>query len=77
MHIQDRFVDTVMGKLGERTDKALAQRLRVDTGNLCNIRRGSLKIGATFLVSVHEETGISIADLKELAGLPKAKPIRE
>jgi DNA-binding transcriptional regulator YdaS (Cro superfamily) len=51
-----------------KNDAALAGRLQVAPPVLSKIRHGRLQVGATLLISMHEESGISLKDLRELMG---------
>lgn len=66
--------DEAMKVLGLRHDYQLAKVLRRDPSFICAIRSGRSPLPAAVLISLNEETGLSIKGLKALAGLPPAKP---
>jgi hypothetical protein len=68
------LLDVVMSKLNCRKDAHLAKKLYTDSPRITKIRTGILPLGATMIINIHEETGMDIADIKLLAGMPKAKP---
>lgn len=57
------------------SDAALARALYMSGPEICRLRRGKVPVGPMLIIGVHEETGFSIAKIKELAGLPPAKPM--
>lgn len=70
----NHLLDVVIEKLKCQNNTQLAKRLGTLRQRICHIRAGRLPVGPTIMISIHEETGMSIADIKKLAGLPKAKP---
>lgn len=66
--------DEVMRVLGLKYDYQLAKVLRRDPSFICAIRQGRSPLPSAVLISLNEETGLSIKELKALAGLPPAKP---
>ena len=70
------LLEAVSNKLGVVSDAALARVLQLAPPVISKLRHGKLSVGPALLINCHEETGISIKDLKHLAGLPPAKPMR-
>lgn len=64
----NRLLDFVIDKLHLKNDAALARTLGVPAPVISKIRHGSLPIGATLLIAMHEETGWSIRELRDLMG---------
>lgn len=64
------LIDALVKSMHLKNDAALARRLEVAPPVISKIRHHRLPIGASFLVSAHEESGLSIADLKRVAGMP-------
>lgn len=64
----NRFLDAVLNELKLTTDAALALRLEVAAPVISNIRHKKLPIGATLLLRIHDETGLSIKELRQLMG---------
>lgn len=60
------LLDSVIAKLKLKNDAALAKVLEVAPPVISKIRHYALPIGATILISMHEETGWSIAELRAL-----------
>lgn len=68
------LLDAVKYKLKCASDAELARALFLEPPTISKLYSGKIKVGPVLLVNIHEETGISIAELKHLAGLPPAKP---
>ena len=64
----DRLLDTVMEHLGLKNDAALSRALEIAPPVISKIRHRRLSIGASLLIRMHEETGLSILDLRFLMG---------
>lgn len=65
------MLDSLIATMQLKNDAALARRLEVAPPVVSKLRHGTLPVGASILISAHEESGISIADLKALAGISK------
>jgi DNA-binding transcriptional regulator YdaS (Cro superfamily) len=66
------MLDTLIAEMRLKNDAALARRLAVAPPVVSKLRHGKLPVGASILISAHEESGISIADLKALAGISRS-----
>jgi hypothetical protein len=64
----DLLLDTLMRLLGVRNDRQLAIRLGVQPSQICKIRKRNLSVAASLLISMHEETGLSLRQLRALMG---------
>lgn len=64
----NRLLDIVIDKLQLKNDAALARIPGVPAPVISKIRHGRLPIGATLLIAMHEETGWSIRELRDLMG---------
>jgi len=64
----NKLLDHLIKHLGLKNDAALAQKLHVASPVLSKIRHRKLAVGATLLISMHEESEISIKDLRQLMG---------
>ena len=64
----NRLLDHLIKHLAVKNDAALAVVLQVAPPVLSKIRHRKLSVGATLLISMHEESGISIKDLRALMG---------
>ena len=70
----NHLLDVVIDRLKCRNNSHLAARLGILRQKICHIRAGRVPVGPTIIISIHEETAMPIAEIKKLAGLPKAKP---
>jgi hypothetical protein len=64
----NKLLNHLRAHLRLKSDAALAGRLQVAAPVLSKIRHGRLPVGATLLISMHEESDISIKDLRALMG---------
>lgn len=64
----DTLLDTIKQRLGIKTDAALARRLVVAPSLISKIRHRRQIVSAEVLISMHEETGLSLRDLRLLHG---------
>ena len=69
------FINLLIEKMQLKNDAALSRRLQVAPTVISEIRNSQLAIGASILLNAHEESGISIAELKAAAGLPRTPSI--
>ncbi|AMP05240.1 hypothetical protein [Collimonas pratensis] len=60
----NKMLDAVMAKLELKNDAALSRRLEVAPPVISKIRHGRLRVGASILISLHETSDFSIAELK-------------
>lgn len=67
------LLDTLIDCLSLSNDAALAKTLQVAAPVISKIRNLHQPVGATLLINMHEESGISIADLRALMGDRRAK----
>jgi len=73
MNTQSTLLDHLHTLLkGKQNDAKLSMRLGVQAPVISKIRGDTLKIGATFILAVHEEFDITTAEIRELAGLQPA-----
>lgn len=61
-----RFLQSLIVSLNLKNDAALSRRLGVAPPVISKIRNRRLPIGASILISAHEESGLSIKELKLL-----------
>lgn len=64
----NHLLDTLMLKLHLHNDAALARMLEVAPPVISKIRHHKLPVGASLLIRMHEVTGTSIRDLRDLMG---------
>lgn len=69
----NRLLDALIEKLRLKNDAALSRALEVAPPVISKIRHGRLPVGASMLIRMHEETGLSIAELRQLMGDRRTK----
>jgi hypothetical protein len=60
------FIDRLLGVMALKNDAALSGVLDVLPPVISKIRHGALPVGPTFLISAHEESGLSISEMKAI-----------
>lgn len=65
------MLDALILTMHLKNDAALSRALEVAPPVISKVRNETLPIGPSFLIKAHEASGISIAALKDLAGLPR------
>ncbi len=69
----NRLLDTLLEKMNLKNDAALSRMLEVAPPVISKIRHRRLPIGASLLIRMHETTGMSIRDLRDLMGDRRTK----
>ena len=69
----NHLLDVLQGNLHLKNDAALSRRLEVAPPVLSKIRHRRLPVGASLLIRMHEVTGLSIRDLRDLMGDRRTK----
>lgn len=64
----NHLLDVIIEKLSLKNDAALAKALDVTPPVISRIRHEKIAIGATLLIAMHEETGLSVRELRDLMG---------
>jgi hypothetical protein len=64
----NHLLDSIQGKMNLKNDAALSRLLTVAPPVISKIRHGRLPVGASLLIRMHEETNLSISELRELMG---------
>lgn len=62
------LLDTLMCILGAPNDRQLAHRLKVAPSQVCKVRKRRISVAPSLLIGMHEETGLSIRQLRALMG---------
>jgi plasmid maintenance system antidote protein VapI len=62
-------IDALISRMGLPSDAELARRLDVAPPVISKLRHHKLPLGASLIISMHEASGISIRELKAMAGL--------
>lgn len=71
----DYLFDQIISRNGLANDVALAGALGVFPPTICRMRKGQLPLGPTMLIAIHDRFEMPIAEIRELAGMPKyARP---
>jgi len=70
---QNHLLDTIIERMKLKNDAALSRLLFVASPVISKIRHGRLPVGASMLIRMHEETDISIEELRALMGDRRAK----
>ena len=64
----NRLLDALIERLNLKNDAALSRALDVAPPVISKIRHARLPVGASMLIRMHEETGLSIRELRDLMG---------
>lgn len=63
-----KLLDVVIATIGLKNDAALSRVLGVSPVVISKLRHGKLHIGPSMLIRIHEETGMSVRDMKGYLG---------
>jgi plasmid maintenance system antidote protein VapI len=69
----ERLLDTLIEKLQLKNDAALSRALEVAPAFISKLRRRVNPVGASTLLRMHEVSGISIRELRDLLGDRRAR----
>lgn len=64
----NRLLDALIERMSLKNDAALSKALSISPPVISKIRHGRIPVGASMLIRMHEESGISIRELRELMG---------
>ena len=64
----DHLLDAFIEKLRLKNDAALSRMLSVTSTAISKIRHRRLPVGSAILIRMHEESGLTIAELRALMG---------
>jgi|JI10StandDraft_1071094.scaffolds.fasta_scaffold354029_2 hypothetical protein len=67
------LLDTLIKTLGIKNDAALSRALEVAPPVISKIRHKILPVGPSLLIRMHEESGISIKEIRALMGDRRSK----
>jgi len=67
------LLDTLIKTLGIKNDAALSRALEVAPPVISKIRHKILPVGPSLLIRMHEESGISIKEIRNLMGDRRSK----
>jgi hypothetical protein len=68
-----RFLDHLKDLKGLQTDAQLAAKLGLNPPSISKLRHKHLDIGDSLIITIHEEFGLSIRDIKGHLNLPSLK----
>lgn len=66
------FIDLLIDTMTLKNDAALSRVLEVAPPVISKIRHGRLSVGASMLISAHEESRLTIREMKDVLGLNDA-----
>src|SRR6476469_7777352 len=64
----NQLLDALLQNMQLKNDAALSRKLEVAPPVISKIRHGRLPVGASMLLRMHEESGLSIRELRDLMG---------
>lgn len=64
----NNLIDALIKQLGIKNDAALSRRLEVAPPVISKIRHKILPVGPNLLIRMHEESGLSIREIRALMG---------
>lgn len=67
------LLDTLLSKMHLKNDAALSRALEVAPPVISKIRHRRLPVGASLLIRMHEVSGMSIRDLRDIMGDRRTK----
>ncbi len=73
--VPNKFLDRLIAHLQVKNDRQLSIAMGTTAPAISKIRHGTLPIGPAIIITAHEVTGLSIRELKRIAGLESAKSI--
>jgi plasmid maintenance system antidote protein VapI len=68
----NRLVNTAMEMLGVKTDAALSERLFIGANRISHLRAKKIKITPGIIVRFMDVTGLTLNQVKSLAGIKSA-----
>ena len=64
----DRLLDALIERMNLKNDAALSRALEVAPPVISKIRHRRLPVGASILIRMHEVSGLSVRELRDLMG---------
>lgn len=68
-HNTNRLLDHLISHFQLKNDAALARAIDVSAPVISKLRHGTLKLGATAILAIHEAFDMPIREIKALAGV--------
>jgi len=69
----NRLIDYLIERLNLKNDAALSRVLEVAPPVISKIRHRRLPVGASMLIRMHEETGMTVRELRDVMGDRRSK----
>lgn len=69
--ISTHLLDNLIDRLALKNDAALSRLLHIAPPVISRMRHGTVGVSDSNLVRIHDITGMSIAEVRDLAGLPQ------
>lgn len=76
MQANNALLDKMIDRLDLKNDAALSRVLQLAPPVISKLRHGRLPFGAAHQIRAHEVTGWSIAEIKEILGVPSLQRYR-
>ncbi len=70
----NKLLDVVISSLSLKNDASLSRVLGVSPVVISKLRHGKLYIGPSMLIRIHEETGMSVREMKSFLTPPQTPP---
>lgn len=61
-----RLLDSIIEEFSLKNDAALSRKLTIATPSLSNVRHGRVKVGPSFILRVHEVTGMPVKRIRKI-----------
>ena len=58
------LLDYIIKEKQLKNDAALSRELEVSPPCISNLRKGTIKLGASYILNIHEYTGLSVKEIK-------------
>jgi plasmid maintenance system antidote protein VapI len=58
------LLDYIIKEKQLKNDAALSRALEVSPPCISNLRKGTIKLGASYILNIHEYTGLSVKEIK-------------
>lgn len=65
------LINGLQRRYAKRNDADLARMLWLSPAIICKIRKNRLGISAQLILRIHDITGLSISEIRQLAGVPE------
>ncbi|MGZ3237962.1 MAG: hypothetical protein ACXWIN_00395 [Burkholderiaceae bacterium] len=69
----NKLLDALIEKMSLKNDAALSRHLEVAPPVISKVRHRKLSVGASLLIRMHEVSGLSIRELRDLMGDQRGK----